>query len=168
MPVVVCDSSTRCSGRRAGQARFFRDKRRPRITPRTEARSSDYRRGRARSPWPPTHNGMYAGRRAAWRHGCGLKAWMNHAKILDAGRIFQNLSQTSLYLQSIPYLMVMHSSHLQTEICMEGAFKKSKMVSVRALMIIMIILIAKKSFGYVKIDTALFFSELEIVMYQET
>ncbi len=43
--------------------------------------------------------------------------------------------------------MIMHNSHLQTEICIEGAFKKSKIVSVRALMIILIIVIAKKSFG---------------------
>ena len=42
--------------------------------------------------------------------------------------------------------MIMHNSHLQTEICIEGAFKKSK-TSVRVLMIIIIIVIAKKSFG---------------------
>lgn len=59
----------------------------------------------------------------------------------------QNRSQVSLYLQSSPYLVIMHNSHLQTEICIEGAFKKSKIISDRALMIIMIIVIAKKSFG---------------------
>lgn len=40
----------------------------------------------------------------------------------------------------------MRSSHIQTEICIEGAFKRSKMVSARTLMIIIIIAICYKKF----------------------
>lgn len=95
--------------------------------------------------WTAARCGMSAGLVAIWRYGCGLEAWMRPCQRCEMH--IQNLSQVSLYLQSSPYLMIMHNSHLQTEICIDGAFKKSKIVSVRALMIIVIIVIAKKSFG---------------------
>lgn len=57
----------------------------------------------------------------------------------------QSLSQGSLYLQSNPYLIIMHNSHFQTENCIEGALRKSKTASVRELMVV-IIALSKKEF----------------------
>jgi len=59
-------------------------------------------------------------------------------------RLSQNRSQGSLYLQSRPYLAIMRISHLQMEICIEGAFKISKMMAINESMLFIVVVIVIK------------------------
>jgi len=75
----------------------------------------------------------------------GMEAWMKAMPRCWTQDDIQSLSQGSLYLQSNPYLIIMHNSHFQTENCIEGALRKSKTASVRELMVV-IIALSKKEF----------------------